>query len=187
MRAPKSVDLKLNLPFVQISGTWEPNTVERTAAWELYIEVITRVAVVPLDEDDGLLREALTSLHSLFTTTREILRRHGPAVAEPKRDGQYNLGYLAVALLNFSVRPLLTRWHPALEDWEAARPAGVSRLEHERSWTSRGQLQDDLASTRDVLAQYCAALATACGVPDLLAAVPDGRTDSQRRQQPGLS
>lgn len=173
MRAPKSIDLKLNLPFLQVSGTWEPNTAERTAAWELYIEVITRVAVVPLDANDGLLREALSSLHSLFASTREILRRHGPAVAEPKRDGQYNLGYLAVALLNFGVRPLLTRWHPALEDWEAARPASISRLEHERSWKLRTELQDELAATRRVLAQYSAVLATACGVPDLLAAVPD--------------
>lgn len=173
-RAPKSVDVKLNLKVLEISGTWEPNDAERRAAWEVYVELVTRVSVVPLRADEGLLREALTSMYSLFATTRDVLRQHGPEVAEPKRNGQYNFGYLAVAMLNFGIRPLLARWHPALEDWENQRPADRSRRDHEQLWPQSDELRAALMDTRRILTAYADLLAGACGVPNLLAAVPAG-------------
>jgi hypothetical protein len=172
VRAPKSVEVKLNLRVLEISGTWEPNNAERQAAWELYVELVTRVSVVPLREDEGLLREALSSLYSLFTTTREVLRKYGPEVAEPKKDGQYNFGYLAVAMLNYGIRPLLARWHPTLEDWEIRRPADRSRSDHEKAWPHASELRTALGDTRNILCAYADLLASACGVPNLLAAVP---------------
>ncbi len=171
MRAPKSVQVELDLKLVKIAGTWEPNEVERRAAWELYVELLTRVAVVPLARGEGLVREALASLYALFATTREVLRKAGPQVAEPKPAGQYNLAFLAVALLNFALRPVLARWHPVLEEWEAIRPAGRSRREHEQAWARIGALRDELETTREQLTYYAALLAAACGVPDLTATV----------------
>ncbi|WP_369777030.1 hypothetical protein [Streptomyces sp. R33] len=162
----------MNLHFLEISGTWEPNAAERRAAWELYVELVTRVAVVPLPAEEGLLREALSSLYSLFSTTRAVLRQHGPEVAEPKRDGQYNFGYLAVAMLNFGVRPLLARWHPALENWEEQRPSDRSRRDHEQAWPEADELRGALNDTRRLLTSYADLLASACGVPHLLEAVP---------------
>jgi hypothetical protein len=41
------------------------------SAWELYVEPATRIATVPLGPNEGL-REALSSLHSMFLVTREI-------------------------------------------------------------------------------------------------------------------
>jgi hypothetical protein len=170
LRGPRSVQVGLNLHILQISGTWEPNDDERRAAWELHIELVTRIAVVPLSAGEGLLREALSSLYSLFATTREILRRYGPDVAEPKPDGQYSFGVLAVAMLNYALRPVLARWHPALEDWEAARPTGRSSGEHERAWDRAQEFRAALDVARDVLTQYARLMADACGVPDLLTA-----------------
>lgn len=169
LHGPSSVQVSLNLPFLQISGTWEPNDDERKAAWELYVELVTRISVVPLGPEEGLLREALSSLYTLFATTREILRRYGPDVAEPKSGGQYNFGTLAIALLNVGLRPILARWHPALEDWEVARPSERSRGEHERAWEHASDLRAALDTARDVLTQYARLMADACGVPDLLA------------------
>ncbi|MFF8942542.1 hypothetical protein ACF1A5_09750 [Streptomyces sp. NPDC014864] len=172
VRAPKSVNVKLNLRVLEISGTWEPNDAERRAAWELYVELVTRVSVVPLRTDEGLLREALSSLYSLFGTTREVLRKYGPEVAEPKKDGQYNFGYLAVAMLNYGIRPLLAVWHPVLEDWESRRPADRSRRDHEQAWEAADELRASLRDTRAILTEYADLLASACGVPNLLQAVP---------------
>lgn len=172
MRSPSSVEVKLNLHFIEISGNWKPNDAERRAAWELYVEIVTRTAAAPLDQRDGLLREALSSHYSIFHTTRDILRRYGPVVAEHRPDGQYSFGFLAVALLNFGIRPLLNRWHPALEDWEATRPINRSRAEHERMWTSASQLREDLADAGRLLLDYASTLAAACGVPDLSDAIP---------------
>ncbi|MHA3702444.1 hypothetical protein ACXR2U_09675 [Jatrophihabitans sp. YIM 134969] len=169
---PKSINIGLKLPFLEVSSSWEPNDVERRAAWELYIELVTRVAVVPLPYGDGSLREALTSRHSLFAATREILRRYGPAVAERKRDGEPNFGYLAVWMLNFGLRPTLTLWHGRLQSWEQRRPAGTSPIEHERRWIEAADLRTDLERSRRELAQFSAVLAEACDVPDLTSAVP---------------
>jgi hypothetical protein len=115
-------------------------------------------------------------LYSLFGTTREILRRHGPQVAEPKTNGQYNFGYLAVAMLNYGLRPVLATWHPTLEDWESHRPADRSRREHERAFPQVDQLRTALDDTRQNLAAYADLLATACGVPNLLGAFPTNRS-----------
>jgi len=165
------VQVGLNLHVLQISGTWEPNDDERKAAWELYVELVTRISVVPLGPGEGLLREALSSLYSLFPTTREILRRYGPDVAEPKPSGQYSFGTLAVAMLNIGLRPVLARWHPALQEWEATQPETRSRGEHERAWDHANELRAAVETTRDALTQYARLMAEACGVPDLLEAV----------------
>lgn len=49
------------------------NEARRWAAWALYIELKTRITTQALNDDQGLLREALNSLYSLFGSTREIL------------------------------------------------------------------------------------------------------------------
>ncbi len=174
----------LDLRVFQISGTWEPNDDERKAAWELYVELVTRIAVVPLDPAAGLLREALASLYSLFATTREILRRYGPDIAEPKPEGpghprQHSFGFLAVSMLNLVLRPVLATWHPALEDWEATKPPEHSRGQHEQTWDRAPELRSALDGLRDTLSDYARLMAKACGVPDLLAAVTKAADSSQ--------
>jgi hypothetical protein len=168
LRAPKNVQVGLNLPFLQVSGTWEPNDDERKAAWELHVELVTRISAVELGADEGLLSEALSSLYTFFSTTRDILRHYGPDVAEPKPGGQFNFGVLAVAMLNYALRPLLAQWHPALDDWESRRPADRSRREHELAWDRAEELRAALDATRNVLAQYARLMADVCGIPDML-------------------
>ena len=170
MFTPKSVEVGLQLGVLSVKGTWEPTEVERKAAWELYVELLTRVSLAPLQH--GILREALTSFYSLFGASREILRKYGPAVAEPKPDGQYSFGFLTVALLNFGLRPVLSYWHPELSAWESRRPADASVVEHERDWPREPELRDQLEQTRLVMTQYAALLGKACGVPDLQGAIP---------------
>jgi hypothetical protein len=170
--APRKVGVRINFGVVELSGEWEPNDVERAAAWELYVELITRISVVPLGPKQGLLREALSSLYSVFASTRDVLRRYGPDIAEPKPSGQYNFAFIAVTILNSGIRPLLARWHPELKDWEDRRPAGVSVTSHERAWPQAHALRAEIEQTRHILTDYAAALATACGVPNLLATIP---------------
>jgi hypothetical protein len=165
---PKKVGVRVNLGIAELSGEWEPNEKERSAAWELYVELITRISVVPLGDGDILLRDALTSLYSVFDTTRDVLRKYGPDIAEPKTDGQLNFAYLAVTILNTGIRPLLARWHPALTYWEQQCPPGASPAAHEQAWPRAGELRAGLEQTRIALTDYAAALAIACGVPNLL-------------------
>jgi hypothetical protein len=60
----KVTKMTLSLPFGIGSIDFEPNEAQKKAAWNLYIELVSRISVQPLKEDEGLLREALTSLYN---------------------------------------------------------------------------------------------------------------------------
>jgi hypothetical protein len=169
MKKPQEVTVSLGLPFGlgSISGKWAPDEAEQLAAWEMYVELITRVSVEPMGPEEGILREALTSLYSLFGTTREILRRHGPSVATPEREHGLSFGYIAVTVLNRALRPLLANWHPQLSHYESTRPANVSPLDYERAWSLAPELRQALDELRVTLTQYADTLAEVAQVPPL--------------------
>ncbi|NOX29122.1 MAG: hypothetical protein GXP35_03585 [Actinobacteria bacterium] len=168
-----SLEVEVGLPFGigRISGTWTPDTAERNAAWEMYVELLTRVSVADLAPEEGLLREALTSLHSLFDSTRAILRTYGPSVATANEGGVVTFGYLAVAILNGGLRPLLSKWHPLLVDHEERRPADMSSVDWERGWEKADELRAELDEVRKLLTTYAGILGEVCGAKQLLSAV----------------
>ncbi|MEM9892931.1 MAG: hypothetical protein AAF962_18860 [Actinomycetota bacterium] len=172
--ALKKITFRLKAPFAEIGGEWEVEKAEQQAAWEMYVELATRVSVAPLGADEGLLREALASFYSLYDTTRQILRTYGPEVAKVPTTANdhlaYSFGYLAAWILNGVLRPLLANWHPALEDWEAKRADDVSRREHERAWDHHDELRDEIEKIRIVLNDYAWILADACDAPALMVA-----------------
>ncbi len=164
----KSVKVSLKLPFIgDTEGNWEPDESECNASWELYVELITRISVVELKPEEGLTREALSSLYTLFDTTRQVLRKYGPSIAQPKGQDKLSFGYLAVAILNTVVRPVLAKWHPLLLDYENTKPSSVSLLEHERQWSKNQKLRTALNDTRSVLIRYANILAEVAEVPPL--------------------
>lgn len=164
-----SVKVSLNLPYIGgIEGTWEPNESERNAAWELYVELITRISVAELKPEEGLLREALSSLYTLFDSTRKILRGYGPSIAKPKGKDNLSFGYLAVAILNAVLRPVLAKWHPLLLDYESTKKGSVSPLEHEKQWDKYEELQQVIENVRIVLIEYGNLLAQVAEVPSLI-------------------
>ncbi|WP_155055308.1 hypothetical protein [Streptomyces blattellae] len=166
---PAQVTAKLTIPFVgEISGTWEPADAERSAAWELYLELVTRVSVEELDPDEGFLREALSSLYTFFNTTREILRRYGPDVAPPLAPGHVSFGVLAVTVLNRVLRPLLAQWHPRLTAYESQRPPGRDPVEHERQWEHVQALRTEIGAVRETLVSLARTLQEVAGVSDLI-------------------
>lgn len=152
--------VSVSLPFGIGSAAWEADPTERRAAWSLYVELVTRIAMQSLEVDQGLLREALNSLYSLFETTREVLKEAGPNVGASRK----SVGGIAIAVLNNGLRPFLTKWHPLLQAWEAKRPADLSSKEHEQNWSEEPKLRSELAALRKDLEQYANALAAIAGV-----------------------
>ena len=165
----RAVNVGLNLGPVQLGGTWEPDESEVEAAWEMYIELATRISTQPLAEGEGILREALDSLHALFPTTREILRGRGPTVARKKGAGEHSFAELAVYVLNYAVRPVLAKWHPLLADHEARRPEESTVVEHEAAWDRAQELRAVLETLRTSLLEYANLLAEVAGVEPLIA------------------
>ncbi len=139
-----------------------PDNAQCEAAWCLYVELVTRVAVQELQDQHGTLREALSSLHAIFPATRQILKDAGPRVGAKA----WSIGGISIRVLNRGLRPVLAKWHPLLADWEARRPATRSPLDHEAQWAHHAELRNELIKLRRELALYAGALGKACGVEE---------------------
>jgi hypothetical protein len=153
-------EVSVSLPFGIGSAKWKADPTEQNAAWSLYVELVTRIAVQSLSSDQGLLREALNSLYTLFGTTREVLKSSGPKVGASR----HSVGGIAIAVLNNGLRPFMSQWHPVLEEWEAQRPDKVSKKVHEQNWTEAPRMRQELDELRNDLEQYAIALAKIAGV-----------------------
>ncbi|MFI6462130.1 hypothetical protein [Streptomyces sp. NPDC050528] len=159
----------LTIPFVgEISGIWEPADAERSAAWELYLQLVPRVSVEEPAADEGFLRETLSSFHTLFGTTRDILHRHGPQLAPPVPPGHISFAVLAVTVLNRVLRPLLATCHPRLAAYESQRPEGRDPVAWEREWEHADALRDAIAEILGVLRSLARILQEVAGVGDLI-------------------
>ncbi|MFD5558043.1 TIR domain-containing protein [Streptomyces sp. NPDC127068] len=145
-----------------------PGPVERAAAFDLQIELVTRVGVQPLGPEDGSLREALTSLHSLFATTREAL--HTVAGESPP---PLVLPRIASILTNRHLRPFLSIWHTALRQHEDTCPSDRSPIEHERLWPRATEMRARLDALREPLTSTAKELAALCGIDLLDPAEPE--------------
>lgn len=95
----------LNTGFATAELNFEET--DRDAAWDLYVEMLTRITTQPLPSDVGDEQTALSSVYSLFPTTREILRHRG------RRSVQFSK--VAIPVLNQVVRPFTAKWHREAE------------------------------------------------------------------------
>jgi hypothetical protein len=151
-----------------IEGIWEPTECERNAAWDMYVELVTRIPIAQVKPGESSLQVCLNSLYKLFGATREILRKYGPFVARPRSEGQISFGYLSVKVLDIILRPFLVKWYPLLIDYESTRKSSVSAREHERKWARYEELKKGLDDVRAALLQYAQLLARASEVPSLI-------------------
>ena len=93
--------VKLNLSVIEAEILFKET--DKNAAWELYIEMLTRIVTQPLPSDSGDEKTALESVYALFAITREILRRRGRETIQFSK--------VAIPVLNQVVRPFTAKWH----------------------------------------------------------------------------
>lgn len=93
--------LKIGAPFLEM--TWEPRDEDKTAAWELYVELITRVATQHLEPEEGDEAVAVKSIADMFPLTRSTIKHNGRHCI--------NFTRIAVVVLNQKVRPFTAKWH----------------------------------------------------------------------------
>ena len=137
--------VRLNLKAVQLELSFQE--ADRDAAWELYVEMLTRIVTQPLPAESGDEQTALDSVYSLFQTTREILRRRGRKTI--------SFSKVAIPVLNQVVRPFTAKWHR--ESIEGAFQQEGRREEFRR----------ELESLREDLRNYNRMLAKIADVEDL--------------------
>ncbi len=136
--------LKINIGFMEME--WQPKPEEQQAAWELYIELITRAATQPLGSEEGDEETALHSIASLFQITRELLKQKGRKAEAFSR--------IAVVILNQKVRPFTARWHKRIANNQLKTPE------------EKATFRQELEQIQQVLQGYSAMLADIAAVED---------------------
>lgn len=121
-----------------------PSQVEQEAAFRLQVELASRITTIPLADEDGFLREALTSMKTVLQTARESLT----SLAAARRGTE--VVSLVREVIN-EIRPLLSRWHPLLAEHESLRPGDVGVRTHERNWEHNAELRRELAELQERL------------------------------------
>ena len=93
--------LKIKTPILDMD--WRPSDPDKAAAWDLYVELLTRITTQPLPDEAGVEQTALDSIHALFGITRKTLKDHGRGCDQFAR--------IAIIVLNQVVRPFTAKWH----------------------------------------------------------------------------
>ncbi len=152
----------------EIQQTQEVGTAERQMAWKICLELVTRIPIVRLDDNEGLLREALTSLHEQFRLMRTALRSYGSSLVQTDQDTSASLCLVIMSMLNKTIRPLLAKWHPLLKDYEDMRPPSMGTRTYEQQWERAAELRQEIVSLRMPLLGYATSLAQIAGTPWLV-------------------
>jgi hypothetical protein len=155
----KTKEITISIPG-WLSIKLEPNEAERRAAWQLYVELATRITSTPFDRATGSARSVIESLHGVFLLTRQILREAGPDVAR----SEHSFGPLAIRFLREVLAPFLLRWHEPLQEYEATRTDHASGIAHAQKWDRFPDFCKDLAIVQDKTRAYTVALADISGV-----------------------
>jgi hypothetical protein len=137
--------LKINTPFLEME--WKPQDEDKAAAWELYIELLTRIATQPLNETHGDEKTALESVFSLFNITRQVLKNNTRNCTE--------FAKIAVVVLNQVVRPFTAKWHHLSLQGAFNDPVQCT------------EFRNELLILQSILRRYTKMLADMAGVEDL--------------------
>lgn len=137
--------LKIKIPFAEME--WNPKDKDKDAAWELYIELLTRIATQELIIETGDEETALESIHKLFELTRITIKNNGRQCIEFTK--------IAIIVLNQIVRPFTSKWH---------RLNLQGSLKNDAKCT---EFRNELKQLQDRLIIYTGMLADMAGVEDL--------------------
>jgi len=93
--------LKVKTPILEMD--WEPSDPDKNAAWDLYVELLTRITTQKLPHEYGTEAAALESVYKIFGLTRTTLKQHGRKAE--------NFTRIAIIVLNQVIRPFTAKWH----------------------------------------------------------------------------
>ncbi len=147
-------EVSFDLKIFKISGKLFSYSETNTAAWKMYVELASRVSGIELGENNGILRESLTSLYECFKISRQIIVQAGPELGEHTDKVAKSVADLMLEILNQKIRPVLEEWHPKLQKYEAKKPADISQAEHEANWNEAKVLRNELVLLKSGLEEY---------------------------------
>tara|TARA_R110001606_G_scaffold304674_1_gene451962 strand:+ start:109 stop:597 length:489 start_codon:yes stop_codon:yes gene_type:complete len=147
--------LLIKPPFMEMEIV--PKKADRDAAYDMYIELVSRITTQFLPIESGSDKTAADSIYAIFPATRDITKKHGRDAVE--------FAKLAITILNQIIRPFTTKWHAAL------LTDNLSEVEHAR-------FRAELDSLRAALRVYIKMLADMAEIDEFTLGEKDGANDS---------
>lgn len=125
---------------------WAPTDSDQALAWDIHVELQTRITTQALPEDEGDDKTALESVASLFDLSRQQMRMHGV--------GSANVATLLTRYLNSKVRPFTTKWHV---------PSQKNLLDLKQEQNRCEEFREDLRGLQPILAELARVLSEVAG------------------------
>jgi len=154
-RSLRVKQVELRLPFGLGNITYEATDRDRVLAWKMYVQLKTRKAALPFDEEHDVIVDVFGSLHEIFPITRDLLSELNPHQGE----AQKSIADFVLRVLNDGIRPHLTRWHATYQMWwnkaiDMPDNKGKSPQEVQRAFPQYADLTADMKRMNDELIKY---------------------------------
>ncbi|MCP4581531.1 MAG: hypothetical protein GY839_07910 [candidate division Zixibacteria bacterium] len=151
----KTSKITINIPFGLGNIDYDATDQDRILAWKMYIQLKTRKAALPFDENHDLVYNVYDSLHEIFPMTRNLLSEYSPHY----KDVRGGISDFVLRVLNDGIRPHLTKWHSVFRKWwEEALTAPVNiqkkPQELQREFPEYDSLISELKRMNDELTKY---------------------------------
>lgn len=147
--------MSIGIPFGLGSATFDLTPRDRVAAWKLHVQLVTRKAALPFDQEHDVIADVLASMFDLFQVARELLLEMPPSDSAD----QHGVAGLIVRVLNYGIRPTLTHWHADYRRWwdaALALPAnaGLSPQQIQQGYPRYAELIGDLGKMNTELSKF---------------------------------
>ena len=137
--------LKVKTPILDLD--FEPSDYDKDAAWDLYVELLTRITTQRLPDAHGTEEAALDSVHKIFPLTRTTLKERGRKAE--------NFTRIAIIVLNQIIRPFTAKWHRLSEE---------GAFDNDEKCT---EFRNELIKLQDKLKSYTSLLSDLADVEDM--------------------
>lgn len=154
----KPVELTLGFGNSSIKYNIERNYQNLEIAHRIYIELITRKAAMPIDNENDVIKEIYDSWYSLFQITRnEIKNISGESLQN--YGATEELIKMATDILNKGLRPHLTQHQAKFRKWydeelEYPNSKGKSPQEIQRNYPEYCELIESMVGVNKLLIEY---------------------------------
>lgn len=171
----RKADLSLEPTFTPLTGAHAAE--DRQHAWELYVEMATRVAVRGnLDGerdsfDEEILTASMTSMAEFFERVRTLVRRYPVGAIGPEHPE--HLGFATARMLGVVYGPFLMKWATDLQHWwseesDRSRPP----LERQRQYPNIEAMLSDWSAVREFGRHVITELTRAYGFAEVPGTMP---------------
>ena len=135
--------------------TLKPNRTDREIAYKIWVELKTRKIGLIIDLEHDVILEIYNSWYAFFSVTRNLIKDI-PASKIDRKDTQ-KLVKLSVDILNFGIRPHLTRWQAKFRKWYEQRLETSTELtpqELQKKYPEYEVLVEDMIRVNQSLIEY---------------------------------